>query len=155
PRPGRSIPIDSTTARKVPWRAGFLPCTPAAMQPPTLARGWPGATGRYQPRASAKRCSSPMHRPASTAMRPLSGSNASRRSKAERSWLIDPASKLAATYETPPPRAMRGASAGNAASREAASTLGIELSREGSALDLLRRPELDYAKLAALDAFAP
>src|SRR5690606_4728154 len=47
------------------------------------------------------------------------------------------------------------ASPGNAASREAAATLGIELSREGSALDLLRRPELDYAKLASLDAFAP
>jgi len=46
------------------------------------------------------------------------------------------------------------ASPNNAAGREAAA-LGIELSRENSALDLLRRPELDYAKLASLDAFAP
>ena len=47
------------------------------------------------------------------------------------------------------------ASPNNAAGREAVATLGIELSRENSALDLLRRPELDYAKLASLDAFAP
>jgi tRNA uridine 5-carboxymethylaminomethyl modification enzyme len=47
------------------------------------------------------------------------------------------------------------ASPHNAAGREAVATLGIELSRESSALDLLRRPELDYAKLAALSAFAP
>src|SRR5690606_15148245 len=39
--------------------------------------------------------------------------------------------------------------------REAVETLGIELGRENSALDLLRRPELDYAKLVSLDAFAP
>ena len=47
------------------------------------------------------------------------------------------------------------ASPNNAAGREAVTTLGIELSRENSALDLLRRPELDHAKLASLDAFAP
>src|SRR3546814_5855187 len=34
-------------------------------------------------------------------------------------------------------------------------TLGIELSRESSGLDLLRRPELDYAKLTSVAAFAP
>src|SRR5690606_38507972 len=33
--------------------------------------------------------------------------------------------------------------------------LGIELGRESSALDLLRRPELDYATLVALGPFAP
>lgn len=47
------------------------------------------------------------------------------------------------------------ASPNNAAGREAAQTLGIELTRENSALDLLRRPELDYAKLVSLPAFAP
>ena len=47
------------------------------------------------------------------------------------------------------------ASPGNAAGRSAMDMLGVELSRENSALDLLRRPELDYAKLASLPAFAP
>ncbi|KAF1712397.1 tRNA uridine-5-carboxymethylaminomethyl(34) synthesis enzyme MnmG [Pseudoxanthomonas kalamensis DSM 18571] len=47
------------------------------------------------------------------------------------------------------------ASPANAAGREAVATLGIELSRETHALDLLRRPELDYAGLTALSAFAP
>jgi tRNA uridine 5-carboxymethylaminomethyl modification enzyme len=47
------------------------------------------------------------------------------------------------------------ASPNNVAGREAVDVLGIELSRENSALDLLRRPELDYARLAALAAFAP
>ncbi|TDK23114.1 tRNA uridine-5-carboxymethylaminomethyl(34) synthesis enzyme MnmG [Luteimonas aestuarii] len=47
------------------------------------------------------------------------------------------------------------ASPNNAAGREAIDTLGIDLSRENSALDLMRRPELDYAKLASLSAFAP
>ncbi len=42
----------------------------------------------------------------------------------------------------------------NPAGREAAQKLGVELSRENSALDLLRRPELDHAKLVSLDAFA-
>ncbi len=46
------------------------------------------------------------------------------------------------------------ASPHNAAGREAAG-LGIELSRENSALDLLRRPEIDYARLVSLPAFAP
>jgi tRNA uridine 5-carboxymethylaminomethyl modification enzyme len=47
------------------------------------------------------------------------------------------------------------ASPGNAAGHQIAAMLGIELSRENSALDLLRRPELDYAKLVSLPAFAP
>ena len=47
------------------------------------------------------------------------------------------------------------ASPHNAAGREAVATLGIELSRENSALDLLRRPELGHAQLASLAAFAP
>lgn len=47
------------------------------------------------------------------------------------------------------------ASPGNAAGREATAALGIELSRESSGLDLLRRPGLDYAALTALSAFGP
>src|SRR5690606_1719705 len=47
------------------------------------------------------------------------------------------------------------ASPHNAAGREAVATLGIELSRECSGLDLLRRPELDYARLTTVPAFAP
>ncbi|TYT26407.1 tRNA uridine-5-carboxymethylaminomethyl(34) synthesis enzyme MnmG [Luteimonas viscosa] len=47
------------------------------------------------------------------------------------------------------------ASPANAAGREAVAVLGIELSRENSALDLLRRPELDHARLVSLPAFAP
>src|SRR5690606_15044927 len=47
------------------------------------------------------------------------------------------------------------ASPNNAAGREAVERLGVELSRENSALDLLRRPELDYARLVTLPAFAP
>src|SRR5690606_2933923 len=47
------------------------------------------------------------------------------------------------------------ASPNNAIGREASAVLGIEISRECSGLDLLRRPELDYAKLAAVPAFGP
>lgn len=47
------------------------------------------------------------------------------------------------------------ASPNNAAGREAVERLGVGLTRENSALDLLRRPELDYAKLVSLPAFAP
>ncbi|WP_149196365.1 tRNA uridine-5-carboxymethylaminomethyl(34) synthesis enzyme MnmG [Luteimonas suaedae] len=46
------------------------------------------------------------------------------------------------------------ASPNNVAGRAAIDVLGIELKREASALDLLRRPELDYAKLASVPAFA-
>ncbi|WP_024888788.1 tRNA uridine-5-carboxymethylaminomethyl(34) synthesis enzyme MnmG [Luteimonas huabeiensis] len=46
-------------------------------------------------------------------------------------------------------------SPGNAAGREAVARLGIELKREASALDLLRRPELDYAALVSVPALAP
>src|SRR5690606_8916183 len=46
------------------------------------------------------------------------------------------------------------ASPGNAAGREAVEKPGVELTRENSALDLLRRPEMDYAKLWSLPGFA-
>ncbi|WP_133000147.1 tRNA uridine-5-carboxymethylaminomethyl(34) synthesis enzyme MnmG [Luteimonas arsenica] len=47
------------------------------------------------------------------------------------------------------------ASPNNAAGRDAAATLRIDISRECSGIDLLRRPELDYAKLAGVASFGP
>ena len=47
------------------------------------------------------------------------------------------------------------ASPHNALGREAVAMLGIELSRETHALDLLRRPELDYARLASVPMIGP
>ncbi|WP_101927240.1 MULTISPECIES: tRNA uridine-5-carboxymethylaminomethyl(34) synthesis enzyme MnmG [Luteimonas] len=47
------------------------------------------------------------------------------------------------------------ASPQNATGRDAVATLGIELRRESSGLDLLRRPELDYATLMTVAAFGP
>jgi tRNA uridine 5-carboxymethylaminomethyl modification enzyme len=47
------------------------------------------------------------------------------------------------------------ASPNNALGRETVATLGIELSRETHALDLLRRPELDYAKLLTVPMLGP
>ena len=43
----------------------------------------------------------------------------------------------------------------NALGREIAATLDIQLTRETSALDLLKRPEVDYARLLALPTLAP
>ncbi|MFC3815433.1 tRNA uridine-5-carboxymethylaminomethyl(34) synthesis enzyme MnmG [Lysobacter sp. GCM10012299] len=47
------------------------------------------------------------------------------------------------------------AAPGNALGREAMAVLGIEISRETSALDLLKRPELDYAKLMQVPSLGP
>jgi tRNA uridine 5-carboxymethylaminomethyl modification enzyme len=47
------------------------------------------------------------------------------------------------------------AASNNALGREAVATLGIELSRETHALDLLRRPELDYATLMTVPTLGP
>lgn len=43
----------------------------------------------------------------------------------------------------------------NALGRELAATLGLEVSRETNALDLLKRPELDYAKLTTVTTLGP
>ncbi|GAB2511427.1 tRNA uridine-5-carboxymethylaminomethyl(34) synthesis enzyme MnmG [Lysobacter humi (ex Lee et al. 2017)] len=43
----------------------------------------------------------------------------------------------------------------NALGREIADTLGLEVSRETNALDLLKRPELDYAKLTRVPTLGP
>ncbi|KRA17141.1 tRNA uridine-5-carboxymethylaminomethyl(34) synthesis enzyme MnmG [Lysobacter sp. Root604] len=47
------------------------------------------------------------------------------------------------------------AAPGNALGREVAQTLGIELSRETNALDLIKRPELDYALLTSVPSLGP
>jgi tRNA uridine 5-carboxymethylaminomethyl modification enzyme len=47
------------------------------------------------------------------------------------------------------------AAPGNALGREIESTLGIALTRETSAHDLLRRPELDYARLMQVSSLGP
>ncbi len=47
------------------------------------------------------------------------------------------------------------ASPNNALGRELEATLGVALTREANALDLMKRPELDYAKLMQLPALAP
>jgi tRNA uridine 5-carboxymethylaminomethyl modification enzyme len=47
------------------------------------------------------------------------------------------------------------ASPGNALGRELESTLGVALTREANALDLMKRPELDYDKLMQLPSLGP
>lgn len=47
------------------------------------------------------------------------------------------------------------AAPGNALGREAMAVLGIEISRETSALDLLKRPELDYTRLMQVPSLGP
>ena len=47
------------------------------------------------------------------------------------------------------------ATPGNALGRELEATLGVALTREANALDLMKRPELDYAKLVSLPSLAP
>jgi tRNA uridine 5-carboxymethylaminomethyl modification enzyme len=46
-------------------------------------------------------------------------------------------------------------SPGNAAARSLESALGITVSKENRALDLLKRPEMDYAKLVSLEGVGP
>jgi tRNA uridine 5-carboxymethylaminomethyl modification enzyme len=47
------------------------------------------------------------------------------------------------------------ATPGNAIGRAVEAELGVALGRDASVLELLRRPELDYAKLTALDGIGP
>jgi tRNA uridine 5-carboxymethylaminomethyl modification enzyme len=47
------------------------------------------------------------------------------------------------------------ASPNNALGASLASSIGVEVSREGNAIDLLRRPELDYAKLMQVPGLGP
>jgi len=72
----------------------------------------------------------------------------------EARWQAFARKRDAVAAETERLRGLR-ASPNNANGRDAVATLGIELSRESTALDLLRRPELDYAKLVSVPSFAP
>ena len=47
------------------------------------------------------------------------------------------------------------ASPNNALGASLASSIGVEVSREGNAIDLLRRPELDYARLMQVPGLGP
>ena len=47
------------------------------------------------------------------------------------------------------------ATPGNALGREVADILGVQVSRETNVLDLIKRPELDYAKLVAVPSIGP
>ena len=47
------------------------------------------------------------------------------------------------------------ATPGNVLGKAVAETLGIELSRETNVLDLIKRPELDYAKVASVRGIGP
>ncbi|HEY5851708.1 MAG TPA: tRNA uridine-5-carboxymethylaminomethyl(34) synthesis enzyme MnmG [Lysobacter sp.] len=64
---------------------------------------------------------------------------------AKREAVARESARLAAVWAAP----------GNALGREAMDVLGIEISRETSALDLLKRPELDYAKLMQVPSLGP
>src|SRR5688572_27478820 len=63
----------------------------------------------------------------------------------KRDAVLRETARLAATWASP----------SNTFGRELAETLGIGVTRETHALDLLRRPELDYAKLATVPTLAP
>ena len=67
------------------------------------------------------------------------------RFSAKREAIEREASRLRAMWAAP----------NNALGREIAETLGIEVSRETNALDLLKRPELDYAKLVSVPMLGP
>ncbi|TZF88403.1 tRNA uridine-5-carboxymethylaminomethyl(34) synthesis enzyme MnmG [Cognatilysobacter lacus] len=64
---------------------------------------------------------------------------------AKRAAIEREAARLASTWAGP----------GNALGRELAATLDLELTRESNVLDLLRRPELDYAQLMRVPALGP
>ena len=65
--------------------------------------------------------------------------------EAKREAIAAEEARLRATWAAP----------NNALGRELEATLGIALSRECNALDLIRRPELDYARLMALPSLGP
>ncbi|HEV8693039.1 MAG TPA: tRNA uridine-5-carboxymethylaminomethyl(34) synthesis enzyme MnmG, partial [Lysobacter sp.] len=69
-------------------------------------------------------------------------------------WAAFDRKRDAIARETSRLSAMWGAP-NNALGREIADTLGIELTRETNALDLLKRPELDYAKLTRVASLGP
>jgi len=69
-------------------------------------------------------------------------------------WQRFDAKREAIALETGRLRAL-WATPGNALGREVADTLGVQVSRETNVLDLIKRPELDYAKLVAVPSIGP
>jgi tRNA uridine 5-carboxymethylaminomethyl modification enzyme len=69
-------------------------------------------------------------------------------------WQRFDAKREAIARETDRLRAL-WATPGNALGREVADTLGVQVSRETNVLDLIKRPELDYAKLVAVPSIGP
>lgn len=67
------------------------------------------------------------------------------RFEAKREAIARETGRLRALWATP----------ANALGREVADTLGVQVSRETSVLDLIKRPELDYAKLMAVPSIGP
>lgn len=68
-----------------------------------------------------------------------------RRFEAKREAIARETDRLRALWATP----------ANAMGRDVADTLGVQVSRETSVLDLIKRPELDYAKLMAVPSIGP
>ena len=69
-------------------------------------------------------------------------------------WQRFDAKREAIARETGRLRAL-WATPANALGREVADTLGVQVSRETNVLDLIQRPELDYAKLMAVPSIGP
>ncbi|WFC41883.1 tRNA uridine-5-carboxymethylaminomethyl(34) synthesis enzyme MnmG [Pseudoxanthomonas sp. SE1] len=67
------------------------------------------------------------------------------RFEAKREAIARETGRLSALWATP----------ANALGREVANTLGVQVSRETNVLDLIKRPELDYAKLVAVPSIGP
>jgi len=67
------------------------------------------------------------------------------RFEAKREAIARETGRLRALWATP----------ANALGREVADTLGVQVSRETNVLDLIKRPELDYARLMAVPSIGP
>ncbi len=89
--PGSSRSNDRTCRAKLPATWWFLPCTSAAMAPPTVTWRVPGDTGTNQPCGSPATISCSRLTPASQVTRPVAGS----------SWRIR--FSLAVEITVPPP----------------------------------------------------
>ena len=72
--PGSTISNDCTCRAKLPATWWFLPCTSAAMAPPTVTCLVPGDTGTNQPAGSPATMSCSRLTPASQVTRPVAGS---------------------------------------------------------------------------------
>ncbi|TQM16685.1 tRNA uridine 5-carboxymethylaminomethyl modification enzyme [Pseudoxanthomonas sp. 3HH-4] len=72
----------------------------------------------------------------------------------DKRWQRFDAKREAIARETGRLRAL-WATPANALGREVADTLGVQVSRETNVLDLIKRPELDYAKLVAVPSIGP